>query len=95
MSCLVVGYDGSGLYTRSFWPPEGAKYDAEEYFYSPDWYENCAGLLIVGKQTGKRLAGAEAYARIADWALEFGRLVLLPFGQEDKIFISTNMPLTP
>lgn len=73
MSCLVVGYDGSGLYTRSFWPPEGAKYDAEEYFYSPDWYENCAGLLIVGKRTGKRLAGAAAYARIADWALEFHR----------------------
>lgn len=71
MSCLIVGYDAGGLYTRSFWPPNGAKHDSEEYFYSTDWHEKCSGLLIVGEKTGERLAGAAAYARIAEWALKF------------------------
>ncbi|MCL1909682.1 MAG: hypothetical protein FWG05_01965, partial [Kiritimatiellaeota bacterium] len=71
MSCLITGYDDNGLYTRSFWPPEGAKRDSEEYFHSPDWHENCHGLLFVGDKTGERLTGAAAYARIVEWARNF------------------------
>ena len=71
MSCLIVGYDETGLYTRSFWPPNGAKHDSEEYFYSDDWHEKCSGLLIVGKKIGERLTGSAAYAKIAEWALKF------------------------
>ena len=71
MSCLIVGYDENGLYTRSFWPPPGAKNDSEEYFYSTDWHENCSGLLFVGDKTGERLTGAAAYAHVVDWARKF------------------------
>ncbi len=73
MSCLIVGYGGNGLYTRSCWPPDGAGSDAGEYFHSADWHENCAGLLFVGEKTGERLAGPAAYARITEWALTFRR----------------------
>lgn len=73
MSCLIVGYDKGGLYTRAFWPPDGAARDSDAYFYSADWHENCAGLLIVGEKTGARLSGAAAYARITEWALIFRR----------------------
>ena len=84
MSCLIVGYDDNGLYTRSFWPPKGMKRDCEEYFYSTDWYENCAGLLIVGDKTGKRLTGADAYTRIIEWAKKFRDYdrVVMADGQE-------------
>lgn len=71
MACLITGYDENGLYTRSFWPPEGAKRDAEEYFYSTDWHDKCAGLLFVGDKTGARLTGAAAYGRIVEWARNF------------------------
>ncbi len=71
MACLIVGYDDAGLYTRAFWPPDGAQRDAEAYFYTADWHENCSGLLIVGAKTGERLTGAAAYARVADWALKY------------------------
>lgn len=71
MSCLIVGYDENGLYTRSFWAPNGEKRDSEEYFYSTNWHENCSGLLIVGEKTGERLNGKAAYDRITDWALKF------------------------
>lgn len=71
MSCLIVGYDGGGLYTRSFWPPRGEKRDSEEYFYSTDWHEKCSGLLIVGDKTGERLSGEAAYKRVIKWARNF------------------------
>jgi len=77
MSCLIVGYDDNGLYTRSCWAPNGEKYDSteccqsEEYFYSADWHENCSGLLIVGEKTGERVAGVAAYERIITWARNF------------------------
>lgn len=71
MSCLITGYDENGVYTRSFWPPEGCEYNSEEYFYSVDWYENCAGLLFVGEKKGERLKGKAAYDYITDWALRF------------------------
>ena len=71
MSCLIVGYDENGLYTRSFWPPDGKKNDSEEYFYSADWHENCSGLLFVGDKTGERLTGKAAYSRIVEWAAKF------------------------
>jgi hypothetical protein len=71
MSCLICGYDDGGLYTRSYWPPEGEKHDSEEYFYSTDWHEKCCGLLIVGKKTGERLTGKAAYDRITHWAARF------------------------
>ena len=71
MSCLIAGYADQGLYTRSFWPPHGEKHDSEEYFYSADWYENCAGLLLVGDKIGERLTGPAAYARIKEWASKF------------------------
>jgi len=71
MSCLIVGYDENGLYTRAFWQPNGEKYDSEEYFYSSNWYEKCSGLLFVGEKTGERLVGAAAYKHISDWALKF------------------------
>lgn len=68
MSCLIVGYDDNGLYTRSYWPPEDARYDFDEYFYSTDWFENCSGFLLAGDKTGERLTGARAYAQIVKWA---------------------------
>jgi hypothetical protein len=71
MSCLITGYDGNGLYTRSSRPPDGAKHDSGEYFYSVDWHENCSGLLIAGEKTGERLTGAAAYSRVVDWARVF------------------------
>lgn len=71
MTCLIAGYDESGLYTRSFWPPEGADCDSDEYFYSTDWHENCSGLLIVGEKTGERFTGAEAYQRITRFAWKY------------------------
>ena len=71
MSCLIVGYDDNGLYTRSFYPPNSEKHDCEEYFYSSDWHEKCSGLLIIGKKSGERLTGAAAYARIVEWARNF------------------------
>lgn len=69
MACLIVGYDEGGLYTRSFWPPEGCRHDAGEYFYSADWYENCTALLFVGQKTKEKLTGAQAYGRVTEWAL--------------------------
>ena len=71
MTCLIVGYDENGLYTRSFWPPNGENHDSDEYFYSPDWHEKCSGLLIVGNKTSDRLTGAAAYKHITDTALMF------------------------
>ena len=70
-TCLIVGYDQQGLYTRAFWPPHGEPRDSEAYFHSADWYERCAGILVVGAKTGERLAGRDAYRRIAEWALTF------------------------
>ena len=70
-ACLIVGYDADGLYTRSFWPPEDAGRDSEEYFYSTDWHENCAGLQFVGKKIEERLAGMRAYEHIISWAKNF------------------------
>lgn len=71
MTCLITGYDDNGLYSRSFWPPDGWKYDSEEYYYSSDWYENFFGMLTVGNKIACRLKGAEAYACIANWAAAF------------------------
>ena len=90
MSCLIVGYDGNGLYTRSFWPPNGARHDSEEYFYSTDWHEKCSGLLIVGEKTGERLTGAAAYARIADWALKFRCYKRCVTAQGQDIYINQH-----
>lgn len=70
-TCLVVGYDEQGLFTRAFWPPHGEPRDSEAYFHSTDWYEKCAGILVVGARTGERLTGKAAYGRIAEWALAF------------------------
>lgn len=70
-TCLIVGYDDGGLYTRAFWPPNGESRTSEEYFYSTDWFENCAGILVVGAKTGERLKGEAAYKCITDWALHF------------------------
>ncbi len=84
MACLVVGYDENGLYTRSFWPPVGVKHDAEAYFYTPDWHENCAGLLIVGAKTGERLTDAAAYGRIIEWARNF-RWERVPRGYDNPV----------
>jgi|GEM_PF-438422 len=71
MTCLIVGYDENGLYTRACWQPNGESHDSEEYFYLTEWHENCSGLLIVGEKTGERLTGKAAYAKIAEWALIF------------------------
>lgn len=71
MSCLIVGYDEYGLFTRSYWPPHGEQHPSEEYFYSTDWYEKCAGILMIGQKVGERLTGVAAYARIAEWASKF------------------------
>ncbi|MCL2487259.1 MAG: hypothetical protein FWE80_01090, partial [Oscillospiraceae bacterium] len=68
MSCLIAGYDENGLYTRSYWPPNGERHDSEDYFYNTDWHEKCAGLLFAGEKTGERLTGAAAYTRLAEWA---------------------------
>jgi len=70
MSCLIVGYDDSGLYTRAYFPPQGAEADAKDYFYSTDWHEKCAGLIIMGDKVRERCVGAAAYNRIAEWALD-------------------------
>lgn len=70
MTCLIVGHDEHGLITRSYWPPAGQS-DPAAYFHSPDWHENCAGLLFVGQKTGERAVGAQAYRLIADWASRF------------------------
>ncbi len=86
MSCLIVGYDEGGLYTRSFWPPNGAKHDSEEYYYNSDWYEKCAGLLIIGKKTGERLTGQAAYDRIVDWAVRFRNYDHLVIAEGQEIF---------
>ena len=70
MACLIVGYDDGGLYTRAYFAPQGADADAEDYFYSVDWHENCAGLVIMGDKVRDRCVGAAAYNRIGEWALD-------------------------
>ena len=36
MACLIVGYDGDGLYTRAFQPPARQTESGEMPFYSAD-----------------------------------------------------------
>lgn len=88
MCCLITGYDDNGLYTRSFWPPENAEYNSEEYFYSENWYENCAGLLFVGEKKTERLKGKAAYKYITDWALRFRCYARSVTAEGKEIFIN-------
>jgi hypothetical protein len=63
-ACLITGYDGDALTISSY---------QHGVTQTSDWYEKCAGILVVGGKTGERLTGAAAYKCITDWALDFRR----------------------
>lgn len=90
MSCLIVGYDDTGLYTRSYWYPDGVNHDSDDYFYSTDWFENCSGLLIVGEKSGERLTGSDAYKIITDWALKYRRYKKSVIAEGQDIYINQH-----
>lgn len=89
MACLIVGHDEHGLITRSYWPPAGQP-DPDAYFHSPEWYENCAGLLLVGEKTGTRAVRADAYRVIADWASEFRACPPCVLSDGQEIFVGAR-----
>jgi hypothetical protein len=77
-ACLITGYykDGSGLYLRAFWTPEGSPdgYDTMDHYYATEaWYETCYGIVVVGEKTGARRSGAEAYRHIRESAELFAK----------------------